>query len=74
MPENFPLFVIVGVVFGSLAGVSAYLIAYHEYRRQFLPPDGPSAAQRARRTGIVTFLFFLIASCALPWMLEGIGR
>ena len=72
MPENQITFVIVGVVFGSLAGLAAFFIAYAEHRQRMMAPTEKSAEQLATRTAIVTFLFFFLASCALPWILQGL--
>jgi len=70
MPENQVTFVIIGVVFGSLAGLSAFFIAYAEHRQRMRAPTEKSPEQLATRTAIVTFFFFFLASCALPWILQ----
>ena len=72
MPENFPTFAIIGVIFGSLAGLCAFFIAYAEHRQRMRAPTEKSPEQLATRTAIVTFLFFFLAACALPWILQGL--
>ncbi len=55
---------LVGIVipFSALAGVMAFLITYHEYRRHY--PDARPARRAAIRAGIVATLFFLAFSVA----------
>jgi len=72
VPANLATFVIVGVIFGSLAGLSAFYIAYAEHRQRMRAPTERSPEQLAARTAIVTFLFFFLASCALPWILQAL--
>lgn len=68
MPAMFPLFLIVGMVFGLLAAVSAYLISYHEYRQRMLRLD-QNPRRMALETAAVTFVVFLGASIALSFVL-----
>ncbi len=62
-------FAFFGTLFGFLAGSAAFVIAYAEYRRRFLD-EGSRPFRMAMRTGVVTFLFFLVASILLPWILH----
>ena len=64
-----PLFLIVGVVFGALAAVSAYLISYHEYRQRMLRID-QNPRQMALTTAAVTFIFFVAAALVLSVVLR----
>ena len=54
MPPLLPLFLVIGVVFGLLAGASAYFISYHEYRQRMLRPD-QNPRQMAMGTAVTTF-------------------
>ena len=72
MPENQVTFVVIGVVFGSLAGLCAFFIAYAEHRQRMRALTEKSPEELATRTAIVTFLFFFLASCALPWILQSL--
>jgi hypothetical protein len=72
MPENQVTFLIIGVVFGSLAGLCAFFIAYSEHRQRMRALTEKSPEELATRTAIVTFLFFFLASCALPWILQSL--
>jgi hypothetical protein len=67
--STFEFWAFFGTLFGLLAGSAAFVIAYGEYRRRFLE-EGSRPFQMAMRTGIVTFLFFLVASLVLPWILH----
>jgi hypothetical protein len=67
--STFEFFVFFGTLFGFLAGSAAFVIAYAEYRRRFLE-EGSRPLHMAMRTGVVTFLFFLVASILLPWILQ----
>jgi hypothetical protein len=65
----FGLFVSLGTLFGGLAGLAAYLIAYHEYRQRMLRPD-QNAGRMALETGVVTFVFFVAGSVVLYFALR----
>ena len=69
----FGLFLSLGTLFGSLAAVAAYLIAYHEYRQRFLRPD-QNAAKMALQTGAVTLVFFVLGSVVLYFALRPDGQ
>lgn len=68
MPPLLPLFSIIGVVFGLLAGASAYFITYHEYRQRMLGPD-QDPRRMAMGTATTTFVVFLVASIGLAFVL-----
>jgi multisubunit Na+/H+ antiporter MnhB subunit len=59
---------VVGLVFGVLAGASAFVIAYSEYRRNWSFTG--NAVRMAMRTAIVTFLVFFLAGVLLPWVFQ----
>ena len=63
-----PLFLLIGVLLGGLAAAGAFVISYHEYRQRRLRPD-----QNPRRMALgsagVTFVFFVIASLVLAYLL-----
>jgi hypothetical protein len=64
-----PFFLVIGVAFGGLAALSAYLISYHEYRQRMLRLD-QNPRRMALNTAVVTFVFFLIASVVLAFVLK----
>lgn len=68
MPHVFGFFLFIGVVFGLLASMSAYAIAYHEYRQRMLRPD-QNPKKMALQTAIVTFIFMVAASVVLYFAL-----
>ena len=67
------LFLSIGTTFGLLAAISAYVIAYHEYRQRMLRLD-QNPMKMALETAVVTFAFFLIGSVVLYWMLRPDGQ
>lgn len=67
-----PMFLVIGVVFGGLAALSAYVIAYHEYRQRMLRLD-QNPARMALQTAMVTFALFLAASVMLAFVLRPTG-
>ena len=69
----FGLFLSLGTLFGALAALGAYLIAYHEYRQRMLRPD-QNAGRMALQTGVVTFAFFVAASVVLYFLLRPAGQ
>ena len=69
MPDTLPLFLLIGVIFGGLAAASAYLISYHEYRQRMLRPD-QHPRRMAMNTAIVVFVFFVLASVALAFVIR----
>ena len=66
--RQFGFFLGLGAIFGALAAVSAYLIAYHEYRQRMLHPS-QDPKRMALSTAATTFVFFLVASAVLAMVL-----
>jgi len=62
------MFAGIGLLFGALAGLSAYLILYEEYRRHFA---GNTKVPRAMafRGAVFAFGFFLLLSLAAGYFL-----
>lgn len=56
--------IVIGIVFGVLAGACAFVIAYSEYKRNW--SFHGSAWKMALRTAIVTFALFFLAGMLLP--------
>jgi hypothetical protein len=71
-PTILPLMLTIGVVFGGLAAIAAYLISYSEYRQRMLRPD-QRPARMAMGTAIATYAFFLVASIILAFVLGPTG-
>jgi hypothetical protein len=65
---NFSTSLVLGMVFGALAGASAYVIAYAEYKRNWA--FSGNAVHQALRTALVTFGFFFLAGVLLPWLFQ----
>jgi len=63
-----PINVVLGLVFGLLAGASAFVIAYAEYKRNWAFSGNP--VHHALRTALVTFVFFFLAGVLLPWLFQ----
>jgi hypothetical protein len=61
-----------GAVFGALAGACAFLIAYHEYKRNW--SFRGSAAKMALRSAFVAFIFFFIASVVLVMVFRAVAK
>lgn len=59
----------VGVVFGGLAAIAAYLISYHEYRQRMLRPD-QNPKKMALSTAVMAYAFFLVAAVVLALVLQ----
>ena len=66
---NLPMFLVIGVTFGALAAVAAFVISYHEYRQRMLRLD-QSPRRMALGTATATFVFFLVASIVLAFVLD----
>jgi hypothetical protein len=62
------MFVGIGVLFGTLAGLSAYLILYGEYRRHFAG-DTKVPRAMALRGALFAFSIFLLLSLAAGYVL-----
>lgn len=60
--------VIIGAIFGGLAALMAYLIAYEEYLHHF--PDRKTTRRMAIESALVAFVFFfgmgLLLAAVLP--------
>lgn len=67
-----PMFLVIGVVFGALAAVSAYLIAYHEYRQRMLRLD-QDPRRMALSTAVVTFVVFFVGALVLAGVLRPVS-
>jgi hypothetical protein len=63
------MFVFFGVVLGGLAALGAFLISYQEYRQRMLRPD-QNPRTMALGTAGMTFLFFVVASLVLAYLLQ----
>ena len=68
-----PIFLTVGVPFGALAAVCAYVISYSEYRQRMLRLD-QNPRKMALETAAVTFIFFVVASVVLYFALRPEGQ
>jgi hypothetical protein len=68
MPAMLPLFLAIGGLFGALAAIGAYLIAYDQYQRRMLRPD-QKPRRMALETALATFLFFVVAAIVLAFLL-----
>ena len=55
-----------GVIFGTLAGACAFVIAYSEYKRNW--SFHGNAKLMALRSAAVAFVFFFLAAMLLPWL------
>jgi hypothetical protein len=62
------LSIVIGLVFGVLAGASSFVIAYSEYKRNWAFTG--NALYQALRTAGVTFVLFFLAGILLPWILR----
>jgi hypothetical protein len=72
MSPTLGLFLSIGALFGLLASLSAYLIAYHEYRQRMLRPN-QNAKTMALEAAAVTFAFMIAASVVLYFALRPEG-
>ena len=70
MPENQIFFVGIGVLFGGLAALCAFFIAYGEQRQRLRAPSDKPPMHMALDTALVTFAVFFVAACLLPWVLR----
>ncbi len=57
------MFVLMGVIFGFLAGLMAFLITWKEWERHRF--KGKKILKESLSVGVFTFLFFLILSSVL---------
>ena len=56
--EVFYLLLIIGLIFGSLGALMAYLITYKEWMHHYQSPKIPR--RMALETAVFTFVFFLV--------------
>ncbi len=67
MAGSLTLFILLGAIFGLLAGASAYVISYEEYKKHFL--GGKEPFKIAFRMAIVAFFFFFGLSVVVGYIL-----
>jgi hypothetical protein len=58
--------VFLGLIFGTLAGACAFVIAYAEYKNNWAFHGNAKVA--ALRTAAVAFTFFFLAGLIVPWL------
>ena len=68
-PSVLGLFLTVGVVFGALGAISAYVIALNEYRQRMLRLD-QNPRQMALQVAVTTFVFMMAATVVLYFALR----
>jgi len=68
-PSVLGLFLTIGVVFGALAALSAYVISLNEYRQRMLRLD-QNPRQMALQVAVMTFVFMLAATVVLYFALR----
>ena len=56
--QVFYLLLIIGLIFGSLGALMAYLITYKEWIHHYTSPEIPR--KMALETALFTFIFFLV--------------
>jgi hypothetical protein len=61
------LFLGIGLIFGSLAGLMAYLITYNEYTRHYQTKKEPR--KMALEAAVFTFFFFFILALLIGYFL-----
>jgi len=62
----------IGLVFGPLAALSAYLITYGEYQHHY--PDKKTPRKLALEAAIGTLVFFLVLSVVIGLFLENMFK
>ena len=60
MRQTFYLLFIVGLIFGSLGAIMAYLITYKEWMHHY--PTKKEPRKMALETAIFTFIFFMLVA------------
>jgi len=65
-----PITLIIGLTFSPIAAIMAFLIAYNEYQHHYSTKIKPR--KMALEVAIVTFVFFLVLSIIIGWLLKGI--
>jgi hypothetical protein len=68
-PSIFGFFLTIGVVFGGLASLGAYVIALNEYRQRMLRLD-QNPRRMAMQVAATTFVFMVAASVVLYFALR----
>jgi sterol desaturase/sphingolipid hydroxylase (fatty acid hydroxylase superfamily) len=63
----FYFFLFIGIIFGTLGAVIAYLITYNEYAHRF---KGRKLRKSALQTAIVTLIFFILLTLTLFFLLN----
>lgn len=66
------LFLMIGAIFGPIAGVMAYLITYEEYSHHFL--DRRETIGRSLSTALVTAAFFVILFAIVGYVLDRLAQ
>jgi hypothetical protein len=67
-----PVALVVGLVFGPLAALSAYLITYGEYQHHY--PDKKMPRKLASEAAVGTLFFFLVLSVIIGFFLENMFK
>ena len=62
-----PLIILIGIIYAPIAAFMAFLITYGEYKRHF--KDKRKSIQMAIETASVTFIFFILLSVIICWLL-----
>ena len=65
------LFLSIGLFFGLIGGLMAYLITYNEYTHHF--QDKARPRQMALSSGLFTFVFLLVLLFLAGWILLRFG-
>lgn len=65
---NFSLAAVLGLAFGSIAGVAAYVIAYAEYKRNW--SFRGNAVTQSLKSAVTAFVFFFLAALVLAFIFE----
>jgi hypothetical protein len=66
--EVFYLLLIIGLIFGTLGSLCAYLITYKEWEHHYPTPEIPR--RMALETAIFTFIFFLAIMAIVGWVVK----
>jgi len=59
--------IVIGIIFGLLASLAAFVITWHEYEKHKF--TGKRLFMQAFQTGIFTFLVFLLLSVLIGFLL-----
>ena len=66
------LFLIIGAIFGPIAGAMAYLTTYEEYSHHHLARR--DLIGRSLTTGLVTLVFFLVLFTLVGYVLDRLSQ